>query len=80
VSVLDPSKTIIAHFPGKARTFFLKSFRRGKEIWGVRLHELRHTYASILIQERGVDIGRVMKRMGHSSIMTTQGYFHQFNP
>jgi len=54
--------------------------RKGKEIWGVRLHELRHTYASILIQERGVDIGRVMKRMGHSSIMTTQGYFHQFNP
>ena len=52
--------------------------RSGK--WGITLHELRHTYASIQVQEKGVDIFTLMRRLGHSSITTTQIYFHQFNP
>jgi len=46
----------------------------------VTLHELRHTYASIQIAERGTDIWTLARRMGHSSITTTQGYFHLFRP
>ena len=51
-----------------------------KMIHGVRMHELRHTYASIQMQEKTTDIYTLMRRMGHSSITTTQGYFHLFNP
>ncbi len=46
--------------------------------WGCTVHELRHTYASVMIQERNVDIYTLARRMGHSSIVTTEGYFHQF--
>lgn len=45
---------------------------------GVRLHDLRHTYASICASE-GVDIYRVSKRMGHASIaITVDTYSHLF--
>lgn len=51
--------------------------RNGKH--GCLIHELRHTYASIQLQERGVDIYTLMRRLGHGNISTTQKYLHMIN-
>lgn len=40
-----------------------------------RLHELRHTYASVLLS-RGVDIFALKELLGHSDIKDTQRYSH----
>jgi integrase len=45
------------------------------EIGHLRIHDLRHTYASWLIQD-GVPLARVGKLMGHVSPVTTQRYAH----
>jgi len=44
-------------------------------IKGLRLHDLRHTFASRLI-ERGVDIETLRSLLGHYSILITQRYTH----
>jgi integrase len=41
----------------------------------VRLHDLRHTYASWL-RQAGVDLEEVQRLLGHASITTTQRYSH----
>jgi integrase len=41
----------------------------------VRMHDLRHTYASWLLAG-GPDLKSVMERMGHAQIQTTQKYLH----
>lgn len=64
----------------------LRSSDWGKNIWKravssagvegrVRVHDLRHTFASWLIQE-GVPIPEVANRLGHSDWETTQKYAH----
>jgi integrase len=41
----------------------------------VRIHDLRHTFASLAI-ERGASLFLVSKALGHSQIATTQRYAH----
>ncbi len=53
---------------------FKAACRRG-EIKGLRFHDLRHTFATRLV-EKGVDIETVRDLLGHSSIIITQRYTH----
>ncbi len=59
---------------GKA---FRNACRRAK-IKGFRFHDLRHTFASRLI-EAGVDIITVRDLLGHSSVKLTERYTHSKN-
>ena len=54
----------------------LKSICKASEIPVISLHSLRHTHASLLIFA-GVSIASIARRLGHSSINTTQEtYLH----
>lgn len=52
-----------------------KRVRAAADLNDVRLHDLRHSYASTLINA-GVSIYEVQKLLGHSNIATTQRYAH----
>ena len=41
----------------------------------VRIHDLRHTFASLLIN-KGVSLYEVQQLLGHSSVQMTQRYAH----
>ena len=56
------------------KTGFKAACRRA-EIKGLRLHDLRHTAASKMI-EAGADLVTVSKILGHSSIQMTMRYAH----
>lgn len=62
---------------GKAYTTFTKSFARCKERAGVNctMYDLRHTYASWLIQ-KGVGIYTIKDLLGHGDIESTMRYAH----
>ncbi|MBX3342849.1 MAG: tyrosine-type recombinase/integrase [Nitrospira sp.] len=54
------------------------AFRRACESVGVtnfRFHDLRHTFASALVQ-KGVDLYRVQRLLGHRDGRMTQRYAH----
>ena len=44
---------------------------------GLRFHDLRHTFATRLVQA-GVDVLAVQKMMGHSSLSMTVRYAHHY--
>ena len=52
-----------------------KRVRAEADLTDVRLHDLRHSYASTLINA-GVSIYEVQKLLGHTNIATTQRYAH----
>lgn len=56
------------------RKGFITSCERAK-LGHVRIHDLRHTFASLLVQN-GVPLYHVMQLLGHSDIKTTQKYAH----
>jgi integrase len=56
------------------KTGFKSACKKAK-ISGVRLHDLRHTAASKMI-EAGIDLATVSKILGHASIQMTMRYTH----
>ena len=56
----------------------MKAFRTACKragVEGLRFHDLRHTFASRLV-ERGADIVTVQILLGHSTVTLTQRYTH----
>jgi site-specific recombinase XerD len=49
--------------------------RDAADLPDVRIHDLRHTYASLLIN-KGVSLYEVQTLLGHSSVQMTQRYAH----
>jgi excisionase family DNA binding protein len=56
------------------RRAFTGACRRAK-IKGLRFHDLRHTFATRLV-EKGVDIITIKELLGHSSVKVTERYTH----
>ena len=74
--------TIDALFPGHRGNEqqtdlkrFWASICKAAAIEGVRLHDLRHSYASYLASA-GLSLPAIGALLGHSSPVTTQGYAH----
>ncbi len=59
------------------RRDFLKALRKA-EIADFRFHDLRHTFATRLVQA-GVDLYKVQKLMRHKSPIMTQRYAHHYS-
>ena len=65
-----------AVFPFKSvRTAFENACQRAK-IKGLRFHDLRHTFASRLV-DSGVDLITVKELLGHHSVRMTERYVHR---
>jgi integrase len=54
-----------------------KAACRKASIRGLRFHDLRHTFASRLV-ERGVDLITVKELLGHSTVKMTERYTHPY--
>ena len=54
---------------------FKSALRRAGIKDRVRIHDIRHTFASHLAQH-GTDLYRISRLLGHSSIRTTEMYAH----
>jgi len=66
-------------FPVKGQTIsiaFIRTVKRAK-IENFRFHDLRHTFATILVQ-KGVDLYKVKKLLGHKTITMTERYAHHY--
>lgn len=69
---------IAGDLPGAYVTDLQKPWRRIRveaELEDVRIHDLRHTYASQAVQN-GLDIVMVGKLLGHTQLQTTMRYAH----
>jgi integrase len=61
--------------PQKDVSKLWRTLRRDLNLPDVRLHDLRHSHASALVND-GVDILKVKSLLGHSTIRTTERYAH----
>jgi integrase len=71
----DPSN-LRNRFEASVRIAYVGKGRSRHQVGHVRLHDLRHTYASRLL-EKGIPIQEVSKLLGHASLTTTQRYAHR---
>lgn len=81
--IANPTAALVFGSPwtGKLLNGIRKAFVRACKqagISGLRFHDLRHTFASRLI-EKGVDIVTVKELLGHSTVILTQRYTHSRN-
>ncbi len=65
--------------PVKDISRFWARVQREAELPGVRIHDLRHTFASLLVSG-GASLEMIGKLLGHSQMQTTQRYAHPFKP
>ena len=66
------------HAPGKPLSdiyLFWNKLRRKLGLQGIRVHDLRHTFASLLVNA-GHSLYEVQKLLGHSDPRTTMRYAH----
>jgi integrase len=68
-----PSQGGESHYVGTPRIW--KRVRKAAELEGVRLHDLRHTYASFGITS-GLSLPLIAAILGHKDVKTTQQYAH----
>ena len=54
---------------------FWKRIQREAQIEDVRIHDLRHTFASLLVSG-GASLEMIGKLLGHTQLQTTQRYAH----
>ncbi len=74
----DNPYVIVGKLPGKHATDFQHPWRRIRDRAGlanVRIHDLRHTYASNAVSS-GMPIQMVGRLLGHTQIQTTMRYAH----
>lgn len=57
---------------------FWDDIREMAELPGVRIHDLRHTFASLLVSG-GMSLPMIGKLLGHTQVQTTQRYAHLFD-
>lgn len=65
------------------KSYLGKEMKRGTELSGVkkiRLHDLRHSHASLLISKLGVQPKLVSERLGHEKIQTTLDTYSHLYP
>jgi hypothetical protein len=68
-----PGRKPGAHMAEPRRTF--EKVKRAAKLGNLRVHDLRHTFASIAVQN-GASLYEVQKLLGHSSSVMTQRYSH----
>ena len=69
---------VAGHIPGQYATAMQKPWRRIRALAGlddVRIHDLRHTYASSAVSH-GMPIQMIGHLLGHSQLQTTMRYAH----
>lgn len=74
---LTPEGTIVNGDSLRNRVFYRLLGKA--DLRQVRLHDLRHTYASLLIQQ-GESLAYVQKQLGHSSIQVTVDIYGHLIP
>jgi integrase len=57
---------------------FWDDIREMADLPGVRVHDLRHTFASLLVSG-GMSLPMIGKLLGHTQVQTTQRYAHLFD-
>lgn len=65
------------------KSYLEKEMNRGVELSGVkkiRLHDLRHSHASLLISKLGAQPNLVAERLGHEKIQTTLSTYSHLYP
>lgn len=65
------------------KTYLEKEMIRGVKLSGVkriRLHDLRHSHASLLISKLGTQPNLVAERLGHEKIQTTFSIYSHLYP